>query len=79
MYTTHMRRLFAHFCRRVCEFSVTLLPTVPMRISVSFVPALNTVVARSFVLSSEKKLLVRQFHRVKTLQNPFSLKRSRKI
>jgi len=46
---------------------------------VSFVPALNTVVARSFVLSSEKKLLVRQFHRVKTLQNPFSLKRSRKI
>jgi hypothetical protein len=59
IYTTRMRRLFAHFCRRVCEFPVTPLPAVPMQISVSFVPALNTVDVRSFVLSPEKKLLVR--------------------
>jgi hypothetical protein len=47
---------------------VIRLPAVPLRISVSFVPALNTVAVRSFVVSSEKKLLVRQFHRVKTLK-----------
>jgi len=34
---------------------VKFLPVVPVRISVSLVPALNTVAVRSFVVSSEKK------------------------
>jgi hypothetical protein len=43
----HIRLPFAHFCRRVCEVSAIRLPAVPMRISVPFVPALNTVAVRS--------------------------------